>query len=440
MNDILFIAHPNERMHPDLKDPWYDNHRPLNLQDTFPTVETDDVDINFTGTIFYMIYLRDLSHLSMENVGKIDTKILELLQSGEVKLLINQSNEEFDFFSINDYREAVENKWPTGMIKNLVYNTGIGKLITLLGELKIKQENCHYCSSFLYEKERLSELKSLGVNIDIHFHFKDLWMEIWGAHKSLETHTILKPSESPLLFCALNAGRRTPFKTGVIYKLWQTGLLDLGRATLSSFDKDVLNEEDYDPEFLKLLPIASHRKNFNPNYNHTTGGIIYDHTQDKGSWINSNANVKNKQTFHIRKGNQLWDQEYHEVNDCKIYISTESLIDCNYCYITEKTWRAITNRKPFLIIGNKNSLQKLKDLGFRTFSDWWDESYDNLECFGEQCRINKVIEIVQDLSTKPNSYFQGLEEITEHNYNVFTKTNWTQDAIDSLKKAVLYSS
>jgi len=39
-------------------------------------------------------------------------------------------------------------------------------------------------------------------------------------------------------------------------------------------------------------------------------------------------------------------------------------------WITEKTWKCILNRLPFIIAGNQLSLKKLKDMGFATFEDF----------------------------------------------------------------------
>lgn len=45
-------------------------------------------------------------------------------------------------------------------------------------------------------------------------------------------------------------------------------------------------------------------------------------------------------------------------------------------FFSEKTWRPILNLQPFLYMGNPNSLAKLRELGFKTFEPFIDESYD----------------------------------------------------------------
>lgn len=46
-------------------------------------------------------------------------------------------------------------------------------------------------------------------------------------------------------------------------------------------------------------------------------------------------------------------------------------------FFSEKTWRPILNLQPFIYVGSYKSLDRLKNLGFKTFHPYIDESYDN---------------------------------------------------------------
>ena len=59
-----------------------------------------------------------------------------------------------------------------------------------------------------------------------------------------------------------------------------------------------------------------------------------------------------------------------------ISIVTETLVQNDTLFITEKTWKPIIMGHPFMIYGNKNTLKYLKNLGYKTFDKWIDESYD----------------------------------------------------------------
>ena len=60
--------------------------------------------------------------------------------------------------------------------------------------------------------------------------------------------------------------------------------------------------------------------------------------------------------------------------------------------LTEKTWKAIFNFHPVIIVGAKHSLKYLKERGFDTFGDIFDESYDEIEDGNE--RLDRILNTV----------------------------------------------
>lgn len=66
-------------------------------------------------------------------------------------------------------------------------------------------------------------------------------------------------------------------------------------------------------------------------------------------------------------------------NQFKIELVCESYTIGDTFFPTEKTVRPLSAGKPMLIYGPKNFLTRLKALGFKTYSDWWSEEYDQLE-------------------------------------------------------------
>ena len=57
--------------------------------------------------------------------------------------------------------------------------------------------------------------------------------------------------------------------------------------------------------------------------------------------------------------------------------------------------------KPFLIVGQYKTLKTLKRLGFKTFSDWIDESYDDeIEYDVRMSKIHNEIKRISQFSIK----------------------------------------
>lgn len=60
-------------------------------------------------------------------------------------------------------------------------------------------------------------------------------------------------------------------------------------------------------------------------------------------------------------------------------IVAETVLNYPYAYISEKTFRPIACKRMFIILGAKGSLQLLHSLGFTTWGDFIDESYDTID-------------------------------------------------------------
>lgn len=90
-------------------------------------------------------------------------------------------------------------------------------------------------------------------------------------------------------------------------------------------------------------------------------------------------------------------------------------------FITEKTYKSIFYGQPFFLISEPNSLQYLRDLGYMTFGEVFDESYD------EEMNLHKRMKLVTNQIKKFNgisldsltSYREILKEVTEYNQKHF---------------------
>ncbi len=139
----------------------------------------------------------------------------------------------------------------------------------------------------------------------------------------------------------------------------------------------------------------------------------------------------------------FWNLAAHNSTD--INIITETFRYCKdtdihhktIFFITEKTYRTILMKQPFILFSNPYALKYLKDAGYKTFSPFIDESYDNIENLAD--RQNAIINEVQRLNSMEESEFNELlkncKVIAEHNYNNLMErasnkhhnTAWTND-------------
>ena len=100
-------------------------------------------------------------------------------------------------------------------------------------------------------------------------------------------------------------------------------------------------------------------------------------------------------------------------------------------FFSEKTFRPILSLQPFIMISHSHTLNKLKEFGFKTFSDWWDESYDMEE--DDSKRINKIFELIEYINTKSldelKDMYISMIPTLQHNFDLLHR-----DDIDEFLK------
>jgi hypothetical protein len=97
-------------------------------------------------------------------------------------------------------------------------------------------------------------------------------------------------------------------------------------------------------------------------------------------------------------------------------------------FISEKTFKAIAEKHPFIIIGRPGSLKKLKSLGYKTFYPFINEKYD-LET-NDSKRMQLIVEEVERLASLGDKslkvFLHRMKKVCEHNYQVLlNKTEFT---------------
>lgn len=100
---------------------------------------------------------------------------------------------------------------------------------------------------------------------------------------------------------------------------------------------------------------------------------------------------------------------------------------------TEKTFKPIAMKHPFILMSTTNSLKGLRLLGYKTFSPYINEDYDS-EC-DDVKRFNMIIEEIERLNSFTDDqwleWLTNVQEIVEHNFNMFINTRNYRIKIDT---------
>jgi len=119
---------------------------------------------------------------------------------------------------------------------------------------------------------------------------------------------------------------------------------------------------------------------------------------------------------------ELFKQEWGE-----IYLTPEPYVDTyfslvsetityesNYSFRTEKIAKPLAMGHPFIVAANQGFYRDLRNIGFQTFSDLIDESFDTIE--DAQQRMNRIVEVVDDLCQQDlDSFVKGCENACKYN-------------------------
>jgi len=107
--------------------------------------------------------------------------------------------------------------------------------------------------------------------------------------------------------------------------------------------------------------------------------------------------------------------------DTFMSIVTETVFAANYKYITEKTYRCMINYHPFILMSGVGCLKMLREHGYLTFPEMFDESYDDIEDPVE--RFAAIIEQVRMWCSLGHEEklerFQSVEYKLIHNNKLF---------------------
>jgi hypothetical protein len=113
---------------------------------------------------------------------------------------------------------------------------------------------------------------------------------------------------------------------------------------------------------------------------------------------------------------------YYE--DIFVDIINETSVTGQAFFATEKLWRCILARRPFVTVANQNYLHHLRSLGFKTFDNWWSEDYDYQS---NQIRIHELQTVINSIAQwsvdRLANTLEQMQPVLEHNYQTFLKLN-----------------
>ena len=129
--------------------------------------------------------------------------------------------------------------------------------------------------------------------------------------------------------------------------------------------------------------------------------------------------------YHGEERIYLAHHPYKDMHSsCRVNAVLETTVyNVDYPLLSEKTWKTLAHGRPFVILGDTNSISALQKKGFKTFGKFCDESYDTEPVSSN--RIDMVITAMEQLVSACKTHAREIDEICKHNQALFFDTNRT---------------
>lgn len=326
-------------------------------------------------------------------------KLYSILRKKRGIILLDQSMEAFPLYSKKtSYPQSYQQDYYKIMHDKLSY-------------YKVSPSSIHYSTSNLYEQKIYNEwcsCNNIKDKIVIHsynFFAKESQNESYFQEESadavsitVDEHLQFKTANNIKTFSNLNRIIR-PQRIGLLYMLNYYNLLDNSHTSFNKFDSS------------HNLPYTKHVAWELDNIKHTQKKLPL--TLDV-----TDFNINQAQNFFKETYLNTWYS-----------VITETFFQDYFKYsmfFSEKIFKPMRARHPFILVAQPYAVEQLKYLGFKTFSEFWDEGYDEIRNPTE--RLEHICRLIKKL----NSYtkdewlemYKQMEPILEHNYNHLQQTKW----------------
>ena len=161
-------------------------------------------------------------------------------------------------------------------------------------------------------------------------------------------------------------------------------------------------------------------------------GTWKDEIEDPNSMLDNRARVK---IHHALKnvteplvidtdtptGAMSADVKLDQLTSALWHIVTETVYFLPKLHLTEKVFKPIVAKRPFILVAAPGNLAYIKSYGFKTFDRWIDESYDEEQ--DHYIRIEKITAEIARLCAMDNSTLSQMhlemQQVLEYNFKHF---------------------
>jgi hypothetical protein len=354
------------------------------------TEQNEMFDVGVFKSIVTPHYSRDIEYVPYEEIG--DSKHLYIINVYNGHYFHDNFNIGFSTIS-EKYLNDIKNG-KSKIVMFFIYegysgslgNNDLDVIEKWRKDAELPTDSIYYVSGNLL-CEQLVKNKNLGYQARALHNF-----EPWN--KYYENNVIdYKPIDNKYLFLSYNRQYRA-YRIGFIIDLLEQAVFDKGLISLNRYDY--------------VFPPNAKEEHINFILNNAP--FVIDSKHD----LNYNLAIN------------ITTEDYERTF---MSVISETLVDTDTLFFSEKIWKPIMVGHPFMLLGNKDSLKYLKGLGYKTFDKWINESYDNEP--NSRLRSLMISQELKRLSEKPleelKQIREDMKEICQHNqdhYKILYNQNY----------------
>tara|TARA_R110002167_G_scaffold113849_1_gene287248 strand:+ start:1231 stop:2349 length:1119 start_codon:yes stop_codon:yes gene_type:complete len=285
-------------------------------------------------------------------ISQIPDNIKLKIKEYNVKVIISTINEPwgikpYDILKPN-FRACIKEGIPQNKCLFLVANQKVKDDLQSEG-IKDLVKVINYWSFHYYSPDWLNQLNTKKLKLNKHFIC---------LNRTIKTH-----------------------RTSLLFHLYNNQLLNNGYVSFYS-EVDGLN-------------YFTHTNKFEPTYNHST---------DKFEEVDKLLPLRvEEEELNPNEDNPTYFGAVKRIENAFrssfMNVVTETWTGNDLLFLSEKTYKPIFLKQPFLVVGNPYTIKYLRDNGFDVFDDIFDHSYD--EELDENKRLKMVVEEIKKICDKP---------------------------------------
>jgi hypothetical protein len=370
---------------------YYNNHPKPNsyVKQDFGWLEPLKADDN---TYFYIEVLGSRSFEEHDTNEMIPPDILEAIHRNEIILAIANSG--------HGYHELVDNIYVNVILKHQIDPSNI-LLISESADIHLEVEAI--AAKYNIGKCKLQWVNEFDYIINYNLH---------RNHKNKNINT-LQDKEYQKKFLSWN-GMFRPHRSAIVYLLECLDVLSKGYVSFNTKGGHpdhsiewISHAMSYNEEFKEIMECNAEKLAALP------GQIFIDDPLKYTAFEPGEASLYENTYFSLVTETSFPFIKFH-------YGIFENAITDVGRILSEKIFKPIGMKHPFIVVSNPKTLELLRTLGYKTFSPWIDESYDLIEDDAERLlAIAKETKRLCELNPQELTEFLiNCKEICEYNLKV----------------------